>query len=287
MSHTEGNIAALARRYIDEILEIDETGPYLIGGNCRGAAVAVEIARQLQETGRQILLLTILGYRFWDLFRGQIYAGKVAFFCGINSPFNPYRRFRSPELGWRKLFPQGLRLDLLPWDHEFPLLSDQLTRTFVLKFELALDWAENSSPPTPCGTSSSGPFPETDYRATLNVSYEVDIFGRLRRSVSLFGENSRLITIEGKLFVELREVFSRKFHFRFYVASVTKTDIIRGSDPQSIRAHNPYTGGNGVNRRAPMRTERLSRSTWLVQICLSSDSPQTFFLIMLVIDAGE
>ena len=42
-----------------------------------------------------------------------------------------------------------------------------------------------------------------------------------------------------------------------------------------------------VNRRAAIRTDKLTRSTWLVQICFSSDSPQTFFLMMLLIGAGE
>ena len=168
MSYTEANTAALARRYIDEMLVIDETGPYLIAGHCQGGIVAVEIARQLQETGRQILLLTILDYPIWDLFRGQIYPGKVAFFYGINSRFNPYRRFRSPELGWRKLFPQGLRFDLLPTDHD-DLFSDQGMRAFVPKLRSALDWGEKPTPPIAGDTSSSGGLPKATYRARFQT----------------------------------------------------------------------------------------------------------------------
>jgi hypothetical protein len=168
MSYTEANTAALARRYIDEILVIDETGPYLIAGHCQGGIVAVEIAKQLQETGRQILLLTILDYPIWDLFRGQVYPSKVAFFSGINSHFNPYRRFRSPELGWRKLFPQGLRFDLLPTDHD-GLFSDQAMRAFVPKLRSALDWGEKPTSPIAGDTSSSGGLPKATYRARFQT----------------------------------------------------------------------------------------------------------------------
>jgi hypothetical protein len=169
MSYTEANITALARRYIDEILLIDEIGPYLIAGNCQGGIVAVEIARQLQETGRQILLLTSIDSIVWELFHDQTYPGKVAFFFGINSRFNPFRRFRSPQLGWRKLFPQGLRLDLLPADHG-EYFADQVMRTFVPKLRLAFDWAERSTAPTAGDAASSGRLPKATYRARFQTS---------------------------------------------------------------------------------------------------------------------
>jgi hypothetical protein len=144
MSYTETNTKALARRYTDEILSVDGTGPYLIGANCQGAIIAVEIARQLQETGRQILLLTTIDSAVWDLFRDKPYPGKVAFFFGISSSFNPLRRFRSPQLGWRKVFPQGVRFELLPADHG-EYFTDQIMHTFVPKLRSAFEWAERSA----------------------------------------------------------------------------------------------------------------------------------------------
>jgi hypothetical protein len=149
-----------ARPKIDKsVLTISDMGPYLIAGVCQGGIVVLEIARQLQETGRQILLLTIVDYPIWDLFRGQIYPGKVVFFSGINSHFNPYRRFRSPELGWRKLFPQGLRFDLVPANYaEF--FSDQVMPAFVPKLQSA----------TAGDASSSGRLPKATYRASFQTS---------------------------------------------------------------------------------------------------------------------
>jgi acyl carrier protein len=168
MSYTKANIAALARRYADEILEIDATGPYVIAGNCQGGIVAVEIARQLQQTGRQILLLTTLDTVVWDLLHGQTYPGKVAFFFGIHSRFNPYRRFRSPALGWRKLFPQGLRLDLLPADHG-GYFTDHVMRIFVQKLQSALDWAEEATPPIAGDASSIARLPEGTHHAQIQT----------------------------------------------------------------------------------------------------------------------
>src|SRR5262249_17263924 len=117
MKYTKENIAALAQRYIHDILAIDETGPYLIGGNCQGGTIALEIARQLQRSGRQVLVLALLDVRPLELFEAHVYEGKVALFFGSKSVFSPYRRFRRPELGLRKLLPHGFRFELLPSDH--------------------------------------------------------------------------------------------------------------------------------------------------------------------------
>jgi hypothetical protein len=168
MSYSKANTGALARRYVDEILSVDERGPYLIGGNCQGSIVAVEVARQLHETGRQVSLLTTIDAGAWDLFRDKTYPGKVVFFFGIKSRFNPFRRFRSPQLGWLKMFPQGLRFELLPADHG-EYFSDEIMHTFVPKLRSAFEWAEASAVVDMDGRHPTGCFPKALYRAKFQT----------------------------------------------------------------------------------------------------------------------
>ena len=53
-------VEAMARRYIKQIKQICQHGPYLLGGRCLGAYVAYEMARQLETLGEQTKLLVVL-----------------------------------------------------------------------------------------------------------------------------------------------------------------------------------------------------------------------------------
>lgn len=48
------NVPAMVRAYVDEIRNVRSSGPVRIGGMCEGTLAAVEIARALQQEGRQI-----------------------------------------------------------------------------------------------------------------------------------------------------------------------------------------------------------------------------------------
>lgn len=48
------SIGELAEGYLAELLEIQPTGPYLLGGLCNGGMIALEMARRLAATGRQV-----------------------------------------------------------------------------------------------------------------------------------------------------------------------------------------------------------------------------------------
>lgn len=117
MDYTPANVTALARRYVREILAADPTGPYLVGGECQACYIALEIARLLKASGRPVALLVLLDTVFWDVFRDVPYDGRVACFAGTVSRFNPLRRFRAPEAGWRKLMTGGVQFSLVPADH--------------------------------------------------------------------------------------------------------------------------------------------------------------------------
>lgn len=54
------SIEAMAAMQLNSIRAIQEKGPYLLGGYCNGAAVAFEIARQLERQGERVELLLLL-----------------------------------------------------------------------------------------------------------------------------------------------------------------------------------------------------------------------------------
>ena len=45
MTYTNRNVNALASHYVAEMLTLQADGPFLIGGNCQGATIALAIAR--------------------------------------------------------------------------------------------------------------------------------------------------------------------------------------------------------------------------------------------------
>ncbi len=51
------DVREMALRYIKEMRAVQPSGPYLLGGNCFGALVALEIASQLQARGEEVALL--------------------------------------------------------------------------------------------------------------------------------------------------------------------------------------------------------------------------------------
>lgn len=147
MDYSDSNKRALARRYIEEILQIDSTGPYILGGVCQGNIVALEIAKQLQQCGRTVQLLTLLDTSLPELFHDQHYAGRVAFFAGAKGRFNPYRLFRTPEVGMRKQFPGGFRLEMLPADYG-GFFRDKVMEHLAPKLQAVLDWANEPASPS-------------------------------------------------------------------------------------------------------------------------------------------
>jgi acyl carrier protein len=193
MEQTSANSAALAQRYFEEILRIDDRGPYLLGGNCRGGIEAVEIARKLQQSGRQVLLLTLIDVRLWETLRGAVYPGRIACFVGIYSRFNPFRRFRWPELGWRKLVPQGLKFALLPADHG-RYFSDAVLPILVGELRTALEWSEATESPPAKNSQTTCLLSEGSYRARLRLPESLRLECGERRRIGVTVKNSSMVT---------------------------------------------------------------------------------------------
>lgn len=112
MVKTQDNIDLLASYYVEEILEVDPDGPFLIGGNCQAAQIAFQIASQLSARGYEITLL-ILQEKFIPF----PYAGPVAMLFGDKSHYNPRRYFKQPEIGWRKFYSGPMVRTIVPGAH--------------------------------------------------------------------------------------------------------------------------------------------------------------------------
>ncbi|MEM9593743.1 MAG: condensation domain-containing protein, partial [Acidobacteriota bacterium] len=56
----QGTLEAMASRYVGEVLAVQGSGPYRLGGYCIGGGVAYEMARQLTAGGRTVELLVLI-----------------------------------------------------------------------------------------------------------------------------------------------------------------------------------------------------------------------------------
>jgi amino acid adenylation domain-containing protein len=54
-----GSVEEMAAHYLEEMKDVQSSGPYWLGGHCAGSFVAFEMARQLQERGEEIGLLVV------------------------------------------------------------------------------------------------------------------------------------------------------------------------------------------------------------------------------------
>jgi thioesterase domain-containing protein len=53
------DVAAMARRYVEEVRAVQPTGPYVLGGYCFGSIVAWEMVHQLRAAGHEVALLAV------------------------------------------------------------------------------------------------------------------------------------------------------------------------------------------------------------------------------------
>ncbi len=78
------DVQALAKHYTNEILSVHKEGPVILGGYCFGSAIALEIARDLQQRGKKVASLVVLewpgpsdAYRRWYDLVGPLYSTRT------------------------------------------------------------------------------------------------------------------------------------------------------------------------------------------------------------------
>lgn len=101
----------LGRLYARQIEHLHPVGPLVIGGNCQGAYVALEILRELAIHGRSPELFFVMEADFeasLDV--------PVAHIYGKASHHNPFIKNTSPDQRWSRQYPSHT-VDLIPCKH--------------------------------------------------------------------------------------------------------------------------------------------------------------------------
>lgn len=189
MGSTKPEFEALAKFYSDEMLTIHPNGPFLIGGNCQGGHLAAEIAQRLLTSGREVKLLALVDVVLEDAFPNTSYPGKLAALYGRLSRFSPYRKFRQPELGFAKIAPAGVRLELLDCDHR-EYFSKRVAPELLAKLRAAIVWAQADEAATRAsGTIASGTKRETAYRGLIKAHRSLTLKAGAARLLRVAVEN--------------------------------------------------------------------------------------------------
>ena len=111
MNRFDPGMAELARTYADSIDARHPAGPLLIGGNCQGADVALEMARIFIGRGREVVLLIAV-----DADIQHPVDTQVAHIFGDTSHWNPFARGADPRPRWKRSY-RGYTVDFLPCGH--------------------------------------------------------------------------------------------------------------------------------------------------------------------------
>ncbi len=106
------NIERLAAYYTEEILALWPTGPLFIGGNCQAAVIALQIARQAQDAGREVALLVM-----HEKMVPQAYSGRIALTFGRDSDRDPYRASDHPHEAFRRYYRGPFTIDIVSGGH--------------------------------------------------------------------------------------------------------------------------------------------------------------------------
>ena len=183
MEYTSENVEALAGHYAGEILRADPVGPYLLGGNCQGSIIMLSIARRLQRAGKGITLLTVLEQQAGA---HPPFVGPVSLLFGSESPFNPYRDFRNPELGLRKLFPQLMSIDLIPARHGH-FFEEPHIQTLAELLRKSFRRAQTAAPPA---WPSAPLLPEAALQVQIAVGHPGRMMAGQRTTLSVTVRNA-------------------------------------------------------------------------------------------------
>lgn len=88
----------IAQLYFQEIIELQPTGPYCIGGNCQGAILANAIAWQLVAHGAEVKPLIMMETSLKSILDfGIRWNGALALLYGKESRMNPFRHHNIPN----------------------------------------------------------------------------------------------------------------------------------------------------------------------------------------------
>ena len=106
------NMAALADYYVDALITLNPSGPYLIGGYCSGALLAFEIAKRLLDQQKSVPLLIMV-----DQSLPYRYSGRLAFLPFTeNKLIDELSRLEHSDI-LKDYYPSGWSLDSIQSEH--------------------------------------------------------------------------------------------------------------------------------------------------------------------------
>jgi thioesterase domain-containing protein len=112
-SPVDGRFETVARRYVDEIRQVQPHGPYMLGGYCLGGTLALEMARQLIASGETVGLVALIEiYNIralrWPLPLHQRFANRFI----LNPYFHLQNLFAAEGAGKLAFFMEKLRVEM-------------------------------------------------------------------------------------------------------------------------------------------------------------------------------
>lgn len=117
-------IAAMARRYLDEIRAVDPVGPYFLGGCSTGTAIAVSLAGLLTGAGAEVRLLAAIDHDLVDPAAGL-----------VDSALRQLAQGREPA----GVLAEWQEHDLVPHD-ENPAFVTRSLRVWQANQDAVRDW---------------------------------------------------------------------------------------------------------------------------------------------------
>jgi thioesterase domain-containing protein len=112
-SPADGRFEHVARSYVDEIRQVQPHGPYMLGGYCLGGTLALEVARQLIESGETVGLVALIEiYNIralrWPLPLHQRFINRFI----LNPYFHLQNLFAAEGAGKLAFFMEKLRVEI-------------------------------------------------------------------------------------------------------------------------------------------------------------------------------
>jgi len=103
----------VAQRYIQEIRQVQPTGPYMLGGYCLGGTLAMEMARQLMSAGETVGLVALIeAYNIRSIPWPLPWHLRAVNRCVLNPYFHLWNLFAAQGTGKWKFFQEKLRVEI-------------------------------------------------------------------------------------------------------------------------------------------------------------------------------
>ncbi len=158
-SSADDILQKIAQYYVGEIISIEPDGPYMIGGNCKGAWISVRIAQILIAMGKQVEALFLLEHSDRSL---TDFTGRIMFMFHKHSKRRAYRDIGWGRPGWSNGFNKAPEITWLAGSHgdtfrtynvaklaekiESFLEGKPQSKSLFSNIELALTWLVHKIP---------------------------------------------------------------------------------------------------------------------------------------------